>query len=275
VWKVSGLPRAATESERTMLLVGDPHSFPVDGILTHLGREAPGLSVVGGLVAGARGPSAARLVVDGQEHTNGAVGVLLGPDADVSCVVSQGSRPLGEPFVVTRADGRHLLELGGRRCVDRLRDVVEALSPDDRRLATRGLQIGIVVDEGRATFGAGDFLARPVLGVDASTGAVTVGAEVAVGRTVQFLLRDAAAASADLRASLDGIEADGALAFTCTGRGRRLFGRPDHDADLVASSLGVREVAGMFASGELGPVGGRSLVHSSSVSLALFGPRPA
>lgn len=272
-WNVSGLPETAAVGERTLVLLADPHSFPADGLLSHLARHAPDLRVVGGLTSGALGPGGARLVVDGEEHTDGAVGLLLGPDAPVATVVSQGCRPIGEPFVVTAADGRHLMELGGRPAMERLRELLEDLDPADRLLATRGLQLGFVIDEGRATFGQGDFLVRPVTSVDAGSGAVSVGDEVVVGRTVQFQLRDAAAASDDLQAALAGVEADGALVFTCTGRGRRLFGRVDHDADTIAQALGTRAAAGMFSAGEFGPVAGRSLVHSSSVSLALFGPR--
>ncbi len=274
-WTIKGMPAAAAEGERTLLLVADPHSFPAEGLLAHLEAQAPGLRVVGGLTAGSRGPGGARMVVDGDEHTTGAVGVLLGPDADVTTLVSQGCRPIGDPFVVTSADGRHLLELGGRPAVDRLRDLIAALDAPDRLLATTGLQIGHVLDEGRATFGQGDFLVRPVLRVDASTGAVSIGDEVEVGRTVQFQLRDAEAASADLRATLSGLRADGALVFPCTRRGNRLFGRPDHDAEVVAEALGTRAVGGMFSTGEVGPVGARNLIHSASVSMALFGARLA
>jgi small ligand-binding sensory domain FIST len=274
-WNVSGLPRSAADGERTLVLLADPHSFPADSFLEHLARHAPGLRVVGGLTSGALGPGGARLVVDGQEHTEGAVGLLLGPDAPVVTVVSQGCRPIGAPFVVTGADGRHLLELGGRPAIDRLRDILEDLDPADRLLATRSLQVGFVIDEAQATFGRGDFMVRPVMSVDARSGSVTVADDVAVGRTVQFQLRDKEAAADDLRDALSGIRADGALVFTCTGRGRRLFDRPDHDAETIAELLGTRAAAGMFSAGEFGPVAGRSVVHSSSVSLALFGPRSA
>jgi small ligand-binding sensory domain FIST len=274
-WNVGGMPAAATEGPRTLLVLADPHSFPADGLLSHLTEQAPGLQVVGGLTSGARGRGGARLVIDGEEHTQGAVGALLGPDADVTTVVSQGCRPIGGPLVVTSSDGGHLLELAGRPAVERLREVLEQLDPPDRALATKGLQIGLVLDEARDTFGRGDFLIRPVRGVDPASGAISIGQHVEIGRTVQFHLRDASAASADLRETLSGIRADGALVFTCTGRGQRLFGRADHDAEVVAEGLGTRSTAGMFAAGEIGPVGGRSLVHSTSVSMALFGARPA
>jgi small ligand-binding sensory domain FIST len=58
--------------------------------------------------------------------------------------------------------------------------------------------------------------------------------------------------------------------FTCNGRGRRLFGRPDHDTTVVGDLLGTTAVAGMFCAGELGPVGGRNAAHGFTASIAIF-----
>ena len=127
-----------------------------------------------------------------------------------------------------------------------------------------------MIDETKEMFERGDFLIRGVLGADRSTGAVAVGDTVAVGSTLQFQVRDAASADEDLRALLSGRAARGALVFTCNGRGRRLFGTPDHDATVVTDLLGTSTVAGMFCAGELGPVGGRNAVHGFTASLAIF-----
>ena len=62
-------------------------------------------------------------------------------------------------------------------------------------------------------------------------------------------------------AALGGAPA-GALAFSCNGRGREMFGVADHDADALAAQLGGALAAGFFAAGEIGPVGGASFMHS-------------
>ena len=117
---------------------------------------------------------------------------------------------------------------------------------------------------------AGDFLVRNVLGADRAAGAVAVGDEVPVGATVQFQVRDAASADEDLRSLLAGHDAAGALVFTCNGRGTHLFGRPDHDAEVISDHVGSGAVGGMFCAGELGPVGGRSFLHGFTASVLLF-----
>jgi small ligand-binding sensory domain FIST len=69
---------------------------------------------------------------------------------------------------------------------------------------------------------------------------------------------------------LTGVDAAAALLFTCNGRGRGLFGAPDHDAGVVDHLLGPLPTAGGFCAGEMGPVGGRNALHGFTASLAVF-----
>jgi small ligand-binding sensory domain FIST len=87
---------------------------------------------------------------------------------------------------------------------------------------------------------------------------------------VQFQVRDAASADEDLRALLRGVHGEAALMFTCNGRGRHLFGEPDHDAGVVEELLANVPLAGAFCAGEIGPIGGRSFLHSFTASIAVF-----
>ena len=65
----------------------------------------------------------------------------------------------------------------------------------------------------------------------------------------------------------------GALLFSCCGRGRGLFGRPHHDVTVVRERAGDIPVAGFFAQGEIGPVGGANFLHGYTASMALFSER--
>ena len=56
-----------------------------------------------------------------------------------------------------------------------------------------------------------------------------------------------------------------------TAAGTRLFPEPHHDAGLVHEYLGEIPLAGFFAAGELGPIGGKNFMHGFTASLALFG----
>jgi small ligand-binding sensory domain FIST len=265
---VLGLPDVGTEP-RTLVLVADPFSLRVDLVLDALAASTPSLTVVGGLASAARAAGGNRLVLDRRLHDDGAVGVLLPPGLGVRTVVSQGCRPIGDPMVVTRANGSLIEELASEPALPRLLRMIETLTPDERALAARGLHLGIVVDERKETFGPGDFLVRNVLGAVRERQAIAVGAEVEVGTAVQFQVRDADTADVELRSLLQGVDASGALLFTCNGRGTTLFGTPDHDASVVAE-VSDGAVAGMACAGELGPIGGRPFLHGFTASVLLF-----
>ena len=257
------------------LLLPDPYTFPSSLLIEHLNTDVPGTTVMGGVVSGGLGPGDTRLFRDREVLTSGVVGVRL---HGMRCVpiVSQGCRPIGEPYIVTGADGAVITELGGRPPLQRLREIVEVLPPDEQDLISHGLQIGIVVDEHLALPGQGDFMIRGLLGADASTGAIEIGQVVEVGETVQYQVRDALGADKDLRVAVERAAAQlpgppaGALLFTCNGRGRRMFGVADHDASTIEELLGGIPLAGFFAAGEIGPIAGRNALHAFTASMALF-----
>lgn len=266
---IDGVPTDLQQGD-TLLLLADPFSFPTDGLVDQMAEVRRDVNVVGGLASGATAAGGNVLVLDDQVFRDGAVGVVIDRDQIVGPVVSQGCRPVGEPMVVTGSDRNFLLELAGRPALERLTDLTNELPPDERGLLTQGVHLGVVIDETQDSFGRGDFLVRSVLGADRAKGVLAVGDHVPVGTTVQFHVRDADSADDDLHRLLDGVHGDGALVFTCTGRGVRLFGEDDHDAGAVVDHLGTDAVAGMFCAGELGPVGGRSFLHGFSASVLVF-----
>jgi small ligand-binding sensory domain FIST len=269
-----------SEPQGAHLLIADPFTFPVDALLTHLNDKSPGAVVMGGMASAASAPRQSRLFLDHRVLSAGAVGVHL-PNAEVHPLVAQGCRPIGDAYIITRAEGSLIHELGGRPPLTRLREMAAALPARDQELLAQGLQLGVVIDEYQAEPGQGDFLIRGVVGADPDSGAIAVGDQIQVGQTVQFHVRDAQSADEDLRRALDresealgGRRPAGALLFTCNGRGSRLFDEPDHDAGLIAATLGDIPLAGFFCAGELGPVGGQNFLHTFTASIALF-PGPA
>jgi small ligand-binding sensory domain FIST len=269
---VTGWPDDIAFTPQALLLVADPFSFPADRFLQWVGARYPGLPVVGGMASAAHAPGGNRLAIGRRILSAGAVGVLLGPGVGVETVVSQGCRPFGQPVVVTRSDGNVILELAGTPALERLVAQAQgALTEEEVALLEMGgLQIGRVIDEHRESFGRGDFLLRSVLGADRRSGAIAVGDVMPVGTTVQFHLRDARTADEDLHVLLKGHRADGALVFTCNGRGSRLFDEPHHDVRVLTDLLGPVPLAGCFAAGEIGPVGGQNFVHGFTASMALL-----
>lgn len=211
-WAFPGLPAGtmaepAGRGDRHVILVADPFSFPSDAFVEMAAARLPSWRVIGGLASAAGRPGGNRLVLDGEVHTDGAVGVLLPPGAGAATVVSQGCRPVGEPMVVTRAQHNVVFELAGKPALERLAEVVNGLSIEERDLARRGLHVGWVIDEHKARFEQGDFLIRNVLGGNKEVGAIVVSDRIEVGTTLQFQIRDADSADDDLRHLLAGRQA--------------------------------------------------------------------
>jgi small ligand-binding sensory domain FIST len=274
-WRFEGLPDQTGFAPSALLVIADPFTFPMAEFATHLDRVRPGLPVVGGYASGASGPGGTRLAVGDRVLDRGAAGVLLGPAADVVPVVSQGCRPFGRLLTVTRAERNLVLEIAGRPAMECMVDeIAEHLGRADiAGIEGNGLHIGRCVDTRVLDPGPGDLLFRPLVGVERATGALAVEDRLPLGSVVQFAVRDARTADADLALALTGLQAEAALLFTCNGRGTRLFDVADHDAAVVGRALGPVPLGGMFAAGEFGPVGGGNFVHTASASLALFRAR--
>jgi small ligand-binding sensory domain FIST len=276
---VVGMPVQHADDEVAVLLA-DPYSFPVDAFVEQANDALPGLPLVGGLASGVGGAGSTRLIVDGVVHDRGAVGVVLSGAVGARTVVSQGCRPVGPAMTVTAAEGNVLLGLAGLPAITKLEEVLAALPPEDQALASRGVHLGIAMDEYVDVHGQGDFLIRGLVGADSGRGGLVIGDVVAPGRTVRFQVRDADTATEDLVSLLDTFRAvggggavDGALLFSCNGRGAALFASADHDVRAVQRVLGAPGVAGFFAAGEIGPVGGRNHLHGFTASVLAFGAR--
>ena len=254
-----------------LLLLADPFSFPADWLLERLNEDQPGVPVLGGMASGASSPGRNRLILNERVLSAGAVGTLVHGEIDIRAVVSQGCRPIGRHYVVTKAEQNVILELSGKPPLLQLQEVFDQLPPRDQQLVQHGLHVGRVINEYQDRFERGDFLVRNCVGADRDTGALAIGDYVRPGQTVQFHVRDSQTADEDLRELL--AQADGgaaALLFTCNGRGTRLFDEPNHDAGVLREVLGKIPVAGFFAQGEMGPIGGKNFLHGFTASAAIF-----
>jgi small ligand-binding sensory domain FIST len=261
-----------------LLAIGEPFSFPAEFLLERLNEDRPKTPLIGGMASGAAEPGDNRLILGQNTYAEGAIALHVSGPVRLRTVVSQGCRPIGRPFVVTKAERNIIFELGGKPAFGQLREIFEALPTSEQRLVQRALHVGRVVSEYKDRFEQGDFLVRNVIGIDANSGAIAIGDYLRAGQTVQFHIRDEAAADAELKQLLASARdiapapPAGALLFTCNGRGTRMFSQPHHDAEAVASALGPIPLAGFFAQGEIGPIGHHNFMHGFTASLALFEP---
>jgi small ligand-binding sensory domain FIST len=259
------------------LLFPDPFSFDAEAFLRALDRAYPQSRKIGGLASGGRQPGSNILVLGNGIHRSGAVGVALSGAVSVEAIVAQGCRPIGQPMFVTRCDRNVLWEIDGRRPLDVLREIHAGLAPEDRALAQHSLFVGLAMSDDQQEFRRGDFLIRNLIGADGESGAMALGALLQPAAVVQFHLRDARTSAEDLEALLGRHRIEkpdskpaGCLLFSCLGRGRHLYGCPDHDSDAFRRHLGPVPLGGFFCNGEIGPVRGMTFLHGYTSVFGLF-----
>lgn len=266
------------ETPKAIILLADPYSTPIMHMLPAFNEALVQVPIVGGMSSGASQPGENRLLLDDDVRLQGAVGIAVGGDIQVDTTVSQGCRPIGQPYVITRSKRHVLLELGGRDPMQVIADEVNDLNDEDRELVREGgLLVGRVIDEYKQRFGRGDFLIRNLMRSESGNGHIAINdTNVRVGQTIQFHLRDQQTARDDFTLLLEAQKvfgaSAGALLFSCNGRGANLFEQPNADADMVHDALGAVPMAGFFAAGEIGPVGGVNFLHGHTASLAVFRP---
>jgi small ligand-binding sensory domain FIST len=268
---IAGVP---DEPGDAILVMADPYSFPTEALLSQLNESHPGVPALGGLASAAVGGRGV-LLRDGDVCSEGAVACTLSGVPLLPCV-SQGAAPVGPEMRITAAEGNLVRELAGKPAIRRLTEVIAALPEHEQELARGGVMLGIVIDENKPEFERGDFLVRPIIGAEQSSGTVAVGERVRMGQTVRLHVRDAVSADEDLREALrrqsdalGSAGAAGALLFTCNGRGSHMFSVPDHDAAAIEDALEV-PAGGFFCAGEIGPVGGRNFLHGFTATMAVF-----
>jgi len=195
----------------------------------------------------------------------------------LSGVISQGCTPIGETWTLTRVEHNLIRQIANRPAYAVLAETFQKLTPAEQQKARGNLLIGLVVNEYLEDFHRGDFLVRNLIGGDPNSGVLAVGALPRAGQMMQFQRRDADAANEDMsellartRGQLGAAAVYGGCLCCCNGRGKNLFGHPNHDAALVQKELGPMGLAGFFCNGEIGPVGGKNYLHGFTASLALF-----
>ena len=265
------------ETTRAYLAFADPFTTPIAEWLAATDALTPDAPTVGGMASGVTGPGEAVLLLNSKVYDQGLVGTRIGGPVRLETVVSQGCRPIGATRLVTRAEGNMIATLSGENALESTQAMLATLPSSDSDLLENGLYLGVAVNEYLPEFTRGDFLIRSVLGADADTGALAIGEDIRAGQTVQFHVRDAESADEDFRsllalAATDETAPAGALLFSCNGRGVNLFDMPNHDARCLLAALPETPVAGFFAAGELGPVGGKSFIHGFTASVLLFRP---
>ena len=263
-----------------LIVLCDPFSFPAEQLLRSLETAFSSSTIAGGLVSGGRAAGETALFVDQACFREGATMLALSGNVEMVTAVAQGCRPIGEPMFATRIEHNCLQGVDDKAPVEVLNELYQNASDHDKQLMQHSLFVGIAMRGGESTYSQGDYLIRNVMGADQESGAIWIGAALQENQIVQFHLRDADTSAQDLTQVLTRLNqqlgeqsAEGALLFSCTGRGRGLYGKSDHDSLCFTQTLGDLPLGGFFCNGEIGPVAGTTFVHGYTSAFAVFRPK--
>jgi small ligand-binding sensory domain FIST len=278
VWEDS--LRLTDNQQPSFLTLADPLSFEMETFLKGLDRVYPSAPKVGGLASGARQPGGNVLYLNDQVYRSGCITLALTGNVQIDTVVAQGCRPIGDPMFVTAAHENLIRELDGATPRDVLAELFERISASDRELFSQSLFLGLAMRKGASQYVPGDFLIRNILGMDPQSGALWVNSNIAANSVVQFHLRDASASAYDLERTLTSYTsaqlsrpAEGALLFSCLGRGIGLYGQADHDSNAFRRLVADVPIGGFFGNGEIGPVQNTTYLHGYTSAFAVFRER--
>ena len=228
---------------------GDPRNAELAELIAGLAGETQSGFLVGGLTS-----SRFQNHQFAGEVTHGGVsGVAFGEDVGVVTRLTQGVSPLGPRHLVTEGAGNIIARLDGRPALDVLREDVGEIIARDLQRAAGYVFVGLPVT-GSDT---GDYLVRPLVGLDLERKLIAIGDAVQTGDSLMFCRRDGNSALEDMHRMLN--ELQGALAepprgglyFSCLGRGEGLFGPDSAELRLIRDRLGDFPLVGFFANGEI------------------------
>lgn len=267
--------RDVTRPFGAWITLANPMKMHSEDWLRHWNTAYDGVPTYGGLASGSADPGGMFLFRETGRSEAALTAVHLSGGVRIGGVVSQGCRPIGQPYTVTEADDNVLISIGSRPAFEKLEEAFESLDEDLRQEAQGNIFAGLAMSEYVDDFRRGDFLVRNIIGGDPDAGVLALGAHPRVGQTLQFQLRDRDSADEDLRLRCAAAqtrygEPFAGLMFTCAGRGSHLFGVPNHDAGIVEDVFGRIPMSGFFCNGEIGPVGGRNFIHGYTASAAFF-----
>lgn len=242
---------------RLVLLFADTRSGDQANVVAGAYRAAgPRIPLAGG---GAGGDEPAQFS-DGRELRDSVVAVAIGSERPIGVGAADGCLPVGVPSLVTRAEGRTLLELDGRPAET---VYLEKLDSEDQQRSDAEFARFAVLHPLAQPELSGDRRVRHVLGRTGGGGlacATPVPANAAVEFTRQdpeVVIRSSWDAVSSALAPLGGDRAQAALIFDCAGRKRALDDDVHREVETIRASFGqVPAMAGGYTHGEIARVRG-------------------
>lgn len=267
----------AVGPKRLLVVFPDPTGVDTADFVRSVERFAPGVPIVGAVPSGRPSFRSGFEWLGPKICQGGVSGFLMSGNFETHVGTSNGCQPIGEPFIVTKANRNIVYEIGRQPAASMLQQALETVPYEDLERERFPVFAGIAIDESKEDFGRGDFLVRNLVRLDPDSGSISVAGGVRQGQTIQFHLRDVQAAMDDMREKMahlaSGLDEElplFGLYFNCFNRGYGLYERRNFDTSVMREFLGNFPLIGLNGCAEIAPAGARNLVHHYAGVLVLI-----
>lgn len=263
--------------ENSLLVVlPDVRSISPEALVHQLGEDGIRLPIVGAAASGSPDGQYIYGWHDKEVAEAAVAGMLLTGAFHTEIGVAQGCQPIGHLLEINHVEGNVIYEVNGNPALDGLRGAIESMTDEELRQSGRAVFIGIAMDKENPAPRRGDFLVRNLVGYDKESGAIVVSEDVPEGRLIQFHLRNSFAANKEIQEIVLDLHertrehppAFG-MYFNCLGRGKELYGKANHDIQIIKQRFPNLPVIGFFGNAEFAPIGGRNFAHTYTGALVL------
>ena len=270
--------RISPELQENSLLVvlPDLRCVSPEALVHQVGEDGNRLPIVGGAASGSSDGQNIYGWHDQEVAESGVAGMLLSGAFHTEIGVAQGCDPIGQPLEITRSERNVIYEIDGNPALDALQGGLESLTAEELRQSGRVVFIGLAMDRENPAPRRGDFLVRNLVGYDKESGAIAVSEDVSAGQFIQFHLRNSFAAKKEIQEiALDLYERTReqppvfGMYFNCLGRGKGLYGKANHDIQIIKQRFPELPVIGFFGNAEFAPIGGKNFAHAYTGALVL------
>jgi len=272
------LPPLRTPQDFLMLLP-DTLTFQPGPFLKSLAQSWPSTPAVGG-GASENGSQMHTYQWCGTEVLSDSIsGALFSGQLTRAIGHTIACHPIGEPMLVTRAEGNVVFELAGRPAYEVFTGLAQEWAIPDLRTAASLFFLGFPCDPACTQLTSGEYFVRNIHGIDPHDGSLLVGAAVREGQVLSFTVRDPQHARDDMETMVGDLAKVWAgqqsprfgMYFNCCGRGTSLYGHPNVDLDIIRSYFGDLPLIGFFTYAEIGPTSAGQCLHNYTGVLTLVG----
>jgi len=249
--ELTDIPQCGDNTATVGILHGDPCNQSLAKLIKRLADSVPEGFMIGGLSSSRNGNLQ---IVNASLSEGGISGVLFSDQVPITTAVTQGCSPIAARRTITECSRNVIVLLDDRPALEVMKeDTGEMLSCDTADIGNH-IFVGFPVT-GSDT---GDYLVRQLMGIDFNNNLIAVSEMVEQGQSMMFCRRDGDTARRDMYRMLGSIkkhigdrQAQGALYYSCLGRGCSLFGPDSQELGMIRQQLGDIPISGFFCNGEI------------------------